>query len=108
MNSQENTFQKIISGSTPVLVDFYAEWCMPCRVLSPILTDLSREMGDEIRVLKVDVDKNPEVARKYGIYSVPSIFLFRKGNVVWKGSGARPKEELKRIIRSNALTNQVQ
>ena len=100
METSDNIFSKIIQGSTPVLVDFYANWCMPCRILSPILTNLEEDMGDEIRILKIDIDKNNDVAQKYKIYSVPTIFLFQNGEVIWKGSGARSKEELKRIIRS--------
>lgn len=95
-------FNRIIGGNTPVLVDFFADWCMPCRMLTPILKDLAAEMGESIRILKVDVDTNPKVAMKYGVYSVPTIFLFQDGEVIWKGSGARPKEELKRIIHSSA------
>jgi thioredoxin 1 len=67
-------------------------------MLSPILKDLSGDMGDALRILKVDVDKHPRVANKYGVYSVPTIILFQDGHILWKGSGARPKEELKRII----------
>ncbi len=102
MNTSDNTFSQIIHGSTPVLVDFYADWCMPCRILSPILSSLAEDMGDEIRILKLDIEKNKEIVQKYKIYSVPTIFLFQHGEVIWKGSGARSKEELKRIIRSEA------
>lgn len=107
MNTANNSFDQIIHGSTPVLVDFYADWCMPCRVLSPILVNLAKEMGDEIRILKLDIEKNKEVVQKYKIYSVPTIYIFQDGNVIWKGSGARSKEELKRIIRSQVKVPQV-
>jgi thioredoxin 1 len=100
METSGNTFNQIIHGSTPVMVDFYADWCMPCRILSPILTNLAEDMGDEIRILKLDIEKNKEIVQKYKIYSVPTIYLFQNGEVIWKGSGARSKEELKRIIRS--------
>ena len=106
MITTENTFSKIINGSTPVLIDFYADWCMPCRILSPILEDLAGDMGDALKILKLDIDKNKELAQKYKIFSVPTIFLFQNGEVIWKGSGARPKEELKRIIRSEARVPQ--
>lgn len=101
MDTANNSFERIILGRTPVLVDFYADWCMPCRILTPILKELAEDMGDEVRVLKINIDTNQKVAKKYGIFSVPTIFLFQEGEVIWKGSGARPKEELKRIIRSN-------
>jgi len=100
MRNQEQSFGTIIGGPTPVIVEFYAEWCMPCRMLTPILKALSADMGDQVRILKVDVDRNPEVASKYGVFSVPTIFLFQDGEIRWKGSGARTKEELKRIILS--------
>ena len=105
-NIGNNSFNQIIHGSTPVLVDFYAEWCMPCRILSPILKDLASDMGDEIRILKLDIEKNKEVVQKYKIFSVPSIYIFQDGEVIWKGSGARSKEELKRIIRSKVKVPQ--
>lgn len=85
-----------------MLVDFYADWCMPCRILSPILKNLAEDMGDEIRIIKLDIEKNKEIMQKYKIFSVPTIFLFQNGEVIWKGSGARSKDELKRIIRSEA------
>lgn len=106
MNNASNSFDQIINGSIPVLVDFYADWCMPCRILSPILENLAKDMGDELRILKLDIDKNKEVAQKYKIYSVPTIFIFEDGEVIWKGSGARSKEELKRIIRSEVKVPQ--
>lgn len=106
MNQAKNTFNQIIRGSTPVLVDFYADWCMPCRILSPILEDLAKDMADEVRILKLNIDKNKEVVQKYRIYSVPTIFIFQDGEVIWKGSGTRSKEELKRIIRSQAKVPQ--
>jgi thioredoxin 1 len=102
MNSSTENFNRIIGGNIPVLVDFYADWCMPCRMLSPILKELAADMGNSIRILKVDVDSNPQVAMKYGVYSVPTILLFQEGEVIWKGSGARPKEELKRILHGAA------
>jgi len=98
-----SNFYTHINGNTPVLVDFYADWCMPCKMLGPILKDLASDVGNEVKILKVDVDKNREVATRYGIFSVPTLILFHKGQLVWKGSGAKPKEELKRIIRSHKL-----
>lgn len=106
LTTSDNTFNKIIHESIPVLVDFYADWCLPCRILSPILKNLAEEMGDEIRILKLDIEKNKETAQKYQIFSVPTIYLFQNGDVIWKGSGARSKEELKRVIRSKAKQSQ--
>jgi thioredoxin 1 len=102
MTNNKQSFKDIISGSTPVLIDFYADWCMPCKMLTPILKDLASDLGDQLRILKVDIDKNPDIAKHYNIFSVPTIYLFQEGELIWKGSGARPKEELKRIIQSKA------
>ncbi len=105
-HNSNDTFSNIIHGNTPVLVDFYTDWCMPCRILSPILRSLAEDMGDEVRILKLDIDKHKEIMQRYKIYSVPTIFIFQHGEVIWKGSGARTKEELKRIFRSKVKVSQ--
>lgn len=88
----------IISGSKPVLVDFYAQWCGPCKTMTPILEALKQEMGDCIRIIKIDVDKNNTIAATYTIHSVPTLILFKNGNVLWRASGVHPLHELKEII----------
>lgn len=92
------TFTEIINDSKPVLVDFYANWCGPCKMMTPILQQLSSMMGDQIKVLKVDVDKNQEAAMKYQVQSVPTMLLFRNGQILWKGSGVKQADQLKQII----------
>lgn len=91
-------FQEIINGDTPVLVDFFAEWCGPCKSLAPILKDLAQEKGDSLKVIKIDVDKNRSAASAYQIQGVPTMILFLKGKILWRASGVYPKHELKRII----------
>jgi thioredoxin 1 len=91
-------FKEIIGGDTPVLVDFHATWCQPCKMQSPILQELSAEMGEKIRVLKIDVDKNPAVAQAYRVQGVPTLVIFKKGKFVWRNSGVHSKEQLKGIL----------
>ena len=91
-------FHEVISGDKPVLVDFYAEWCGPCKIMSPILEDLKKMTGNKVRILKVDIDKNPNTATYYEVKSVPSLLLFKNGDVMWRRSGVIPGNELKKIV----------
>ena len=97
-----NKFQDIIAGDTPVLVDFFAEWCGPCKMQAPILEDLKKRVNDQATIIKIDVDKNQGVAAKYGIRSVPTLMIFKNGEVKWKQSGVFPAEELERLIKENS------
>lgn len=93
------SFQEIINAETPVLVDFYATWCGPCKVQAPILEDLSKRIGDQARILKIDVDKNPAVADKYGIQGVPTLMIFKQGKVVWRQSGVVQSNQLQKVLQ---------
>ena len=94
----QGNFQRIINGNTPVLVDFYADWCQPCKIQAPILQEFAREMGEKLKVIKIDVDRNPDVARRFQIQGVPTLALFSQGNIVWRQSGVIPKQGLKEAV----------
>ncbi len=88
------TFSNVISSDRLVLVDFYATWCQPCKMMHPVLEQVKAELGERIRIIKIDVDKNNAAAQQYQVQSVPTLTLFRKGEALWRTSGAMPKSEL--------------
>ena len=91
-------FNELINGEKPVLVDFYATWCGPCKMMAPMLDQLKSEIGDKARVIKVDVDKNPAAATKYQVRGVPTLILFKKGQIQWQQSGVVQPTQLKQVI----------
>ena len=93
-------FNEIIKSSVPTLVDFYATWCGPCRAMHPVLDQLKNDLGDQVRVLKIDVDKNPDVADKFKIRGVPTFMLFKDGEIIWRQSGGMDLSTLKSKIRT--------
>ncbi|GGX18561.1 thioredoxin [Aquimarina muelleri] len=97
----KNSFSNIIDSEKPVLVDFFAEWCGPCKTLAPILKQVKDELGDSIKVIKIDVDKNQPLAAKYQVRGVPTMILFKEGEQLWRQSGVLQKNEIINIIKSH-------
>ena len=91
-------FNELVGGDDPVLVDFFAEWCGPCKSMAPILVELHRLMKGRLRIIKIDVDRNPSVAQTYRIQGVPTLALFRNGEVLWRQSGVVPAAALQRTL----------
>ncbi len=96
------TFSEIIQSEKPVLVDFFAEWCGPCKMMAPILKEVKAEMGDAVTIIKVDVDQSPQAAYAYQVQGVPTLILFRNGQPVWRQSGVLPKNSLVKIIQHHS------
>jgi thioredoxin 1 len=97
----QGNFNTIIQDQRPVIVDFHALWCGPCKAQSPILKDVAAELGDRIRVIKIDVDKNPEIANRYGIQGVPTLIIFKNGEVKYKQAGVHNRTQLVNLINTN-------
>ena len=97
----KGNFDSIISDTRPVIVDFHALWCGPCKVQSPILSEIASEFGDRVRVIKIDVDQNAGLASKYHIQGVPTVILFKNGELVWRQSGVVSKDQLRTIIQQH-------
>lgn len=91
-------FESIISSNTPVLVDFFAEWCGPCKAQSPILKEIASELGEKVKVIKIDVDKNPEIAMKFHIQGVPTLMVFKNGRQMFRQSGMMTKPQIYNIL----------
>jgi thioredoxin 1 len=101
-NVQEVTDQnfetEVIRADKPVIIDFWAEWCAPCRQIAPIISELAAEHGDRVKIVKMDIDKHPNTPGKFGIRAIPTILAFKNGQVVQQIQGARPKADFKKMV----------
>lgn len=95
-----NKFQELINGDKPVLVDFFATWCGPCKTLAPILQDVKKDLGEQLTIIKIDVDKNQPIAQQLQIQGVPTLILYKSGQIKWRQSGVIPKNQLISIINT--------
>ncbi len=102
--NKKETFNEIIQGDKPVIVDFSAEWCGPCKMMKPVLEELHQRMGDKIRILKIDIDRSQLISSVYNIQAVPTLILFQKGNILWRQAGVVQTNQLERIINQHLLT----
>lgn len=96
----KGSFSALIHSDQLVLIDFFAEWCGPCKMLAPILKEVKAEMGDSLKIVKIDVDKNQSLASKYQVRGVPTMMLFKKGKQLWRQSGVLQKQELLDVVKS--------
>jgi thioredoxin 1 len=96
--TDETFSDEVLMSQTPVLVDFWAEWCGPCLRVEPVLNEIAREMGDRVKIVKMDIDSNPNTARDYRVLSVPTLTVFKGGQPVSSVAGARPKSDLVRLL----------
>lgn len=97
----KSNFKDIINSETPVLVDFFADWCGPCKMLAPILKSVKEELGDAVKIVKIDVDKNQPLASQYQVRGVPTMILFKKGTQLWRQSGVLQKDDIISIIKQH-------
>ncbi len=104
-SNHKESFSDIISGKIPVLVDFTATWCGPCKMMKPILEQLHEQMGDKLRIIKIDIDQSPAAASSYNVQSVPTLILFQLGKQLWRQSGVLQASQLETIIRQYSTIN---
>ncbi len=97
----KGNFHKLINGEKPVLIDFHAEWCGPCKMLAPIIKEVAQEIGEKVRVIKIDIDKNQALAQKYQVRGVPTLALFKDGKIIWRESGVKTKHQIVSSVEGN-------
>lgn len=94
------SFQNLITGDMPVLIDFHAEWCGPCKAQAPIIKDVAQTLSGKVRVIKIDIDQNPAIAERYQIRAVPTLALFNKGELIWSQAGMMSKQQILHVVES--------
>lgn len=99
--SKKGNFNKLINGPKPVLIDFHALWCGPCKMMTPVLKELAGKIKENVRIIKIDIDKNKNIAAEYQVRSVPTLMLFNNGEILWQASGARSAAELEKIVNEH-------
>ncbi|MGO3719877.1 MAG: thioredoxin [Mesonia hippocampi] len=97
----KGAFNTLINGETPVLIDFHAEWCGPCKAQAPIIKELAKDVDGKVRIIKIDIDKNQAVANRYNVRGVPTLALFKGGEIVWRQSGVQSKSQLLDVINQH-------
>lgn len=95
----KQTFNELINSDTPVLVDFYADWCGPCKMMAPVLEEVAKSHQGKMKIIKIDTDKNPAISTIYGIQGIPTLILFKQGKILWRQSGAMPKHQLESSLK---------
>ena len=98
----KSSFGEIVKSKTPVLVDFFGEWCCPCQTLMPTLKEVKEELGDGIKIVKIDIDKNRTLAEKYQVRSVPTMVLYKNGKPLWRQSGVLQKNDILHVIKTHS------
>lgn len=97
----KGNFENIINSQQPVVVDFHAEWCGPCKMQSPILADVAKELGEKIKIIKIDVDQNGEIAQRYQIQGVPTLMVFKEGQIKYRQAGLHSKLQIMNVLQNN-------
>jgi thioredoxin 1 len=97
----KGNFENIINSPKPVVIDFYAQWCGPCKTQSPILANVAKELGDKVKIIKIDVDQNGEIAQRFQIQGVPTLMIFKKGEVKYRQAGLHSKPQIMNVIQNN-------
>jgi len=97
----KGNFNSIINSTVPVLVDFHAEWCQPCKIQSPILQQIAAELKEKVKIIKIDVDKNQEIAMRFQVQGVPTLALFKNGNLLWKQAGVQTFQEIRNLVNAH-------
>jgi thioredoxin 1 len=100
--STKPSFNDLIQSEKPVLVDFFAEWCGPCKMMAPILSDVKSKLGENVKIIKIDVDKNPQIAGAYQVQGVPTLMIFKQGKMLWRQSGVVAANQLVQLVQSHS------